>query len=94
MANRRLTMRKIKELLRLRYEAGRSIRQISSSAGITGNDSPAPRRTHRCAPASHEPSDAGSQAPVNGRNHNPVSVAELQQPILAINPCRIAQSSD
>ena len=28
-------MRKIKEILRLRYEAGRSIRQISSSAGIS-----------------------------------------------------------
>ena len=35
MANWRLTMRKIKEILRLRYEAGRSIRQISSSAGIS-----------------------------------------------------------
>ena len=34
MANRRLTMRKIKEILRLRYEAGRPIRQ-SSSAGIS-----------------------------------------------------------
>ena len=34
-ANRRLTMRKIKEILRLRYEAGRSIRQTSSSAGIS-----------------------------------------------------------
>ena len=27
-------MRKIKEILRLRYDAGRPIRQISSSAGI------------------------------------------------------------
>ena len=35
MANWRLTMRKIKEILRLRYEAGRSIRQISCSAGIS-----------------------------------------------------------
>ena len=35
MANRRLTMRKIKEILRLRYEAGRSIRQTSGSAGIS-----------------------------------------------------------
>ena len=35
MANRRLTIRKIKEILRLRYEAGRPIRQISSSAGIS-----------------------------------------------------------
>ena len=35
MANRRLTIRKIKEILRLKYEAGRSIRQISCSAGIS-----------------------------------------------------------
>ena len=35
MANRRLTMRKIKEILRLRYEAGRSIRQTSGSAQIS-----------------------------------------------------------
>ena len=34
MANWRITMRKIKEILRLRYEAGRSIRQTSDSAGI------------------------------------------------------------
>ena len=35
MANWRITRRKIKEILRLRYEAGRSIRQISSSARIS-----------------------------------------------------------
>ena len=35
MANRRSTMRKFKEILRLKYEAGRSIRQISCSAGIS-----------------------------------------------------------
>ena len=34
MANWRITMRKSKEILRLRYEAGRSIRQTSDSAGI------------------------------------------------------------
>ena len=94
MVSRRLTMRKIKEKLRLRYEAGRLIRQISSSAGITGNDSSALRRTHRCAPASHELSDAGSQVPANGRNHNSIPVAELQQPIHAINPCQDVLPSD
>ena len=30
MANRRMTMRKIRETLRLRHEAGMSVRQISS----------------------------------------------------------------
>ena len=35
IANWRITMRKIKEILRLRYKASRSIRQISSSAGIS-----------------------------------------------------------
>ena len=35
MANWRITIRKIKEILRLRYEAGRSIRQTSGSAGIS-----------------------------------------------------------
>ena len=35
MANRRLTMRKIKEILRLKYEAGRSIRQTNGSAQIS-----------------------------------------------------------
>ena len=35
MANRRMTMRKIREIFRLRYEAERSIRQISLSVGIS-----------------------------------------------------------
>ena len=35
MANRRLTIRKIKEILRLKYEAARSIRQTSGSAQIS-----------------------------------------------------------
>ena len=36
----------------------------------------------------------GSQFPPDGRSHNPISVSEPQEPILAINPCRIAPSSD
>ena len=35
MANWRIIMRKIKEILRLGYEARRSIRQTSGSAGIS-----------------------------------------------------------
>ena len=35
MANWRITKRKIKEILRLRYEVGRSIRQTSGSARIS-----------------------------------------------------------
>ena len=32
--------------------------------------------------------DAGSQAPANDRNHNPIPVSEPQELILAINSCQ------
>ena len=32
----------------------------------------------------------GSQFPADGRSHNPISVSEPYEPILAINSCRVA----
>ena len=37
---------------------------------------------------------AGSQAPANGRNYNPIPVSEPQEPILTINRCQDTPFSD
>jgi DNA-binding transcriptional regulator LsrR (DeoR family) len=34
MAQARLSMRKLKEMARLKFEAGRSLREIASAAGV------------------------------------------------------------
>ena len=64
MADRRLSMRKIKEVLRLKYEAGLSNRAIARSCGI---------KNVRQVPPKHENNKGKGAKGEQGNQHSPQS---------------------